>query len=137
MKGEEKMSMHRDNLARKLPQQQTAATTYAPQTDARKAVRSAESKALAREKLLWLGTILICIAIAIGLVMRYASMAGLSYQIEEQKLQFQKLKEEQMKLEMQVLELESAERIKDYATNKLGMKQVDDKSLVILPGDGN
>ena len=129
------MSMHRDNLARTLPEQQVT-TSYAPKKK-QSSARSPEAKALAREKLLWLGTVLFCIVVALGLVARYANMAGISYQIETQKQEYQALKEQKLKLEMQVLELESAERIKDFATNKLGMKQVDESNFVILPGSKN
>jgi len=126
------MSIHRDNLARTLPQTQPA-PIQTPHPH-RAPARTPEQKALAREKLLWLGTILVCVAILLGLVGRYASMVAVNYEIKEQQVAFSKLREEQMRLEMQVLELESADRIKDFAANKLNMKQVDESNFVVLPG---
>jgi len=130
------MSVQRDNLARPLhkPQEQQQ-THYSPNRST--TTRSAGSKAQAREKLLWLGTILVCIVLALGVTARYAGMVQLNYQIEAQKVDLQKMKDQQLSLEKQVLELESPERIKGFAANKLGMKHVDDGQLIVVPGSKN
>jgi cell division protein FtsL len=128
------MSMHRDNLARPLPQQQET-VQYQPKTGG--ISRSEKSKQEAKEKLKWLGTILLCIIIALGIVSRYASMVSLNYAVEEQKEKLQALQDDKLKLEQQMLELESPDRIKGYASNKLGMKAVGDDNLIILPGSKN
>ncbi|ASS75873.1 hypothetical protein CIG75_13525 [Tumebacillus algifaecis] len=130
------MSMYRDNLARPLPKQQEAVPYQQPQRTGA-APRSEKSKQEAKEKLKWLGTILVCIIIALGLVSRYASMVSLNYEVERQKLELQSHQDDRLKLEQQTLELESPERIKSYASNKLGMKSVEDKNLIILPGSQN
>ncbi|WP_165898671.1 septum formation initiator family protein [Tumebacillus sp. BK434] len=127
--------MYRDNLARPLPKQQEAVPYQQPKQGA--APRSERSKREAKEKLKWLGTILVCIVIALGLVSRYASMVSLSYELETQKSQLQGLQDDNLKLEQQMLEMESPERIKSYASNKLGMKSVQDSNLIILPGSSN
>lgn len=127
------MSTYRDNLARPLPNRQET-TQYAPKQSAQ---RSPEAKMQAREKLLWLATILFCVAVSLVLVARYAHMVSLNYSIEQQKIELQEERDKSLKAEQQVLELESPERIKSYAANKLGMKQADDKSLVIVPGSTN
>lgn len=129
------MSMYRDNLARQLPKQQEAVPYQQPKTGT--VPRSERSKQEAKEKLKWLGTILVCIVIALGLVSRYASMVSLSYELESQKSELQALQDDKLKLEQQMLELESPERIKSYAANKLGMKSVQDSNLIILPGSRN
>ncbi|MFD2170827.1 septum formation initiator family protein [Tumebacillus lipolyticus] len=128
------MSMYRDNLARPLPKQQETVQVK-PKTGV--APRSERSKQEAKEKLKWLGTILVCIVVALGLVSRYASMVDINYAVEKQKGELQTLKDEQLKLEQQMLELESPERIKGYASNKLGMKMVGDDNLILLPGSRN
>jgi len=127
------MSIQRDNLARPLhkPQEQKQ-TQYAPQKQPAK--RSEQSKAVAREKLRWLGTVVVCVVLALCVAGRYAGMISLNYEIEAKKGTLQKLQDEQLSLEKQVLELESPERIKGFATNKLGMKQVDDGQLIVVPG---
>jgi cell division protein FtsL len=124
------MSMYRDNLARSLPKQQET-PKYAP--TAPKVNRSAESKKQAREKLKWLGTVVFCIAVTLVLVSRYAGMVSMNYQIQDGKNQLQALQDSNLKLEAQELQLESPERIKDVAVNQLGMKQVSDKDIVVLP----
>jgi cell division protein FtsL len=118
------MSMYRDNLARPLKKSQESASYE-------------QAKAQAREKLLWLATILVCIVVALGLVGRYASMVSLNYEVQEQKKQLQALQDERLKLEQQMLELQSAERIKSYAANKLGMKPVQPNQIIVLPGAKN
>lgn len=127
------MSMYRDNLARPLQKpQETASYKQQPAP-----ARSAQSKAQAREKLLWLATILFCIVIAIGLVSRYAGMISLNYDVQKQEKELQAMQDERLKLEQQMLELEAAERIKNYAANKLGMKPVQPDQIVVLPGAKN
>ncbi|MGZ4106801.1 MAG: cell division protein FtsL [Tumebacillaceae bacterium] len=125
------MSMYRDNLARSLPKQQET-PKYAP--TAPKVNRSAESKAQAKEKIKWLGTVVFCIAVSLVLVSRYAGMVSLNYQIQEGKDSLQKVLDNNLKLEAQALQLESPDRIKDFAQNKLGMHSVTDKQIVVLPG---
>lgn len=125
------MSTYRDNLARPLPNKQET-TQYAPKKTT--AASSPEAKRIAREKLLWLATILFIVAVSLVLVSRYAHMVSLNYSIEQQKVNLQDLRDKSLKAEQQVLELESPERIKSYATNKLGMKQAGDNNLVIVPG---
>lgn len=127
------MSMYRDNLARPLPKQQET-TQYAAKNAA---PRSPEAKMQAREKLLWLATILFCIVVSLVIVSRYAHMVSLNYSIEQQKIELQDQRDKSLKAEQEVLELESPERIKGYAANKLGMKQAGDKNLVIVPGSAN
>jgi cell division protein FtsL len=127
------MSMYRDNLARPLKKSQESASYKQQQSSA----RSEQAKAQAREKLLWLATILVCIVVALGLVGRYASMVSLNYEVQEQKKQLQALQDERLKLEQQMLELQSAERIKSYAANKLGMKPVQPNQIIVLPGAKN
>lgn len=124
------MSMYRDNLARPLPKKQET-TRYAP---AQKVNRTAEQKAIAREKVAWLGTILLCVAISVVLVSRYAGMVSLNYAIQDQQNKLQALQDSNLKLEQQELTLESPDRIRDYAQNVLHMKPVTDSQLVILPG---
>lgn len=128
------MSTYRDNLARSLPNKQET-TQYAPKKTP--AAVTPEAKRIAREKLLWLLTILFIITVSLVLVSRYAHMVSLNYAIEKQKLDLQDMRDKSLKAEQQVLELESPERIKSYAANKLGMKQADDKNLVIVPGTHN
>jgi cell division protein FtsL len=125
------MSMYRDNLARSLPKQQET-PKYAPTQP--KVNRSAESKKQAREKLRWLGTVIFCIAVTLILVSRYAGMVSTNYQIQDGKDTLQALQDKNLKLEAQELQLESPERIKDVATNQLGMKQGSDKQIIVLPG---
>lgn len=129
------MSMYRDNLARPLPQpqetvQRQTQTSNATHTN----TRSAHSRELAKEKLKWLGTIVICIAVALVLVGRYAHMVSMNYSIQEQKVELRAMKDEQLRLEQQMLELSSADRIKTYAANHLGMKTVGQDQIVILQG---
>ena len=127
------MSNYRDNLARPLHKpQETASYKQQPQ-----AARSPQSKAQAREKLLWLATIVVCIVIALGLVGRYASMISLNYSVQKQEQTLQSMQDDRLKLEQQMLELEAAERIKSYAANKLGMKPVQPDQIVVLPGAKN
>jgi cell division protein FtsL len=127
------MSIQRDSLARPLhkPQEQKQ-NQYAPKPQT--SSRNPQQKAAAREKLRWLGTIVVCIVLALCVVARYAGMVSLNYQIEEKKADLQKMQDEQLSLEKQVLELESPDRIKGFATNKLGMTQVDDGQLIVVEG---
>ncbi|MGB8954779.1 MAG: hypothetical protein WCC10_05360 [Tumebacillaceae bacterium] len=128
------MSTYRDNLARPLPNKQET-TQYAPKKTT--AASSPEAKRIAREKLLWLATILFIVTVSLVLVSRYAHMVSLNYSIEQQKLNLQDARDKSLKAEQQVLELESPDRIKSFATNKLGMKQAEDNNLVIVPGTDN
>ncbi|HEU4962543.1 MAG TPA: cell division protein FtsL [Bacilli bacterium] len=127
------MSMYRDNLARNLPQKQESAQRQTS-TSTHVQPRTEQSKAAAREKLKWLGTILVCIVIALTLVGRYAHMVSMNYQIQEQKDQLQAINDEKLRLEQEMLELSSAERIKNVAANQLGMKTVGQDQIVILQG---
>jgi cell division protein FtsL len=129
------MSMYRDNLARPLQKPQEK-PSYTPKQNA-VPKRSPQSRAVAREKLLWLGTILFCVIIALALVGRYAGMVSLNYSVQDQKDKLQGLNDNKLKLEQQMLELESPDRIKSYAQNKLGMKPVEQNQVVILPGSAN
>ena len=127
------MSIQRDNLARPLHKpQEKQQKQYAPNRSTK--ARSAQSKAQAREKLRWLGTVLVCIVLALCVVGRYAGMVSTNYQIEAQKSELQKNKDAQLSLEKQVLELESPDRIKGFAKNKLGMVQVEDGQLIVVEG---
>lgn len=124
------MSTYRDNLARPLPKKQET-TSYAKPP---KINRTAEQKAVAREKLAWLGTVLVCIAISIVIVSRYASMTSMNYAIQNQKDILQQVQDKNLKLEQTELQLESPDRIKDFAQNTLGMKPATDSQLLILQG---
>jgi cell division protein FtsL len=124
------MSMHRDNLARPL-QSPESAPQHKPMVRPKTTVRKARLNT--KEKLKWLGTIAFCIAIALCLVGRYASMVSLNYALEEKKVKLQDLKDQNLKAEQKVLELEAPDRIKGFAANKLGMKVVGDRNIVVLP----
>jgi cell division protein FtsL len=76
-----------------------------------------------KEKLAWMGTILLCIAIAVILISRYALIAEQNYELLAMRQQAASLQAGNSMLRDQVNQLSSPDRIIQIA-KQLGMKEV-------------
>ena len=113
------------NLAVNLPKAKQS------QTKTQTTVKKTKSIS-ASEKLTYLFLILIGVTVCSLVLFRYSQLAAYNYQIQQTQNQIERITEENKQLYSEVAELSSAERIMDYASEKLGMTY-DEKQVSILP----
>lgn len=101
------------NSARSLP-------AYRP-TDTHAMARRTAMNKTSKEKLKWMGTVVICTVIGTGLVYRYAEIAQANLAVEEMKQQVMDKQDEVAKLTKVKQDLERPSRIISIAKEKLGM----------------
>jgi cell division protein FtsL len=85
-----------------------------------------------QEKLLYLFTVAICVAVACVVVWRYAQIYEMSSQIHSIQQRIDKLEAENSALKQEVGKLQSPQRLIDVA-NMLGMQPVEDKQISRIP----
>lgn len=84
-------------------------------TRKKRKVRQRIKRLPASEKILYLCSIIICVALAVVVVSRYAVVAELNVAIEKQSEAIQQTKEVNLQLESDIKELSSIERIREFA----------------------
>jgi cell division protein FtsL len=85
-----------------------------------------------QEKLLYLFTVAVCVAVACVVVWRYAQIYEMSSQIHSIQQRIDKLEAENSALKQEVGKLQSPQRLIDVA-NMLGMQPVEDKQISRIP----
>jgi cell division protein FtsL len=85
-----------------------------------------------QEKLLYLFTVAVCVAVACVVVWRYAQIYEMSSQIHTIQQRIDKLESENSALKQEVGKLQSPQRLIDVA-NMLGMQPVEDKQISRIP----
>ncbi|WP_044642468.1 cell division protein FtsL [Risungbinella massiliensis] len=69
----------------------------------------------AREKLLYLSSVVVCVGLAIGVISQYAKVTELSVSIQNTENEIQQIKEVNLQLETEKKRLGSVERIRQFA----------------------
>lgn len=85
------------------------------------------------EKLLYLLSVVVCVALASFILSKYAELTVLNFSIQQMDRQIQELQETNQQLEIQKKQLSSDERIREYAVQK-GMKPVKSYKTLSIPG---
>lgn len=88
------------------------------------------------EKLLYLLTVMVLVAVAGLVVYRYAALYQLNREIQTISSQHDKAVEESKELQREVIKLQDPGRIREYATEKLGLVPLDEQPITLSPSGG-
>ncbi|MDN4594962.1 cell division protein FtsL [Polycladomyces subterraneus] len=88
------------------------------------------------EKLLYLLSVVVCVALASVILSKYAELTALNLSSQQMDRQIRELQETNQQLEIQQKQLSSDERIREYAEQK-GMKRVKSYKMLPVPGQSS
>jgi cell division protein FtsL len=88
------------------------------------------------EKLLYLLSVVVCVALASVILSKYAELTALNLSAQQLDHRIQELQETNQQLEIQQKQLSSGERTREYAERK-GMKQVKSYKTLPVPGQSS
>lgn len=80
------------------------------------------------EKLMYLGSVIVCVALAVLVISRFAMTTEINLAIQETEREIQEAKEVNLQLETEKKKLESVERIRQYAEKK-GLQLINTTSI--------
>jgi cell division protein FtsL len=97
----------------------TARPLERPYTETNKKRAKSPSKALpVGEKMLYLFSVIVCVALAVSVLSRYAKATELNVAIRNTELEISKTQKENLQLESEIRKLRSVERIQQFAESK-------------------
>ncbi|MBN2908371.1 cell division protein FtsL [Polycladomyces sp. WAk] len=88
------------------------------------------------EKLLYLLSVMVCVALASVILSKYAELTALNISAQQMDRQIRELQETNQQLEIQQKQLSSGERAREYAKQK-GMKRAKSYKTLPVPGQSS
>jgi len=95
--------------------------------------RAVKSKRIVKERLLFVGVILLCFFLGLYYTTLSAVVARQGYQLEKLQNEIKNIQTENERLEVVVARLSSLDRVEKVATEKLGMGKPDYQQVVFMP----